>query len=69
MTSQEKKLALLTELAKLPPHELAKLQVSIERRKAQEIAKTEISLKKKMAKQNLASHYGIPLGTPLNPSR
>lgn len=39
MSDNDKKLQLLTELAKLPPHELAKLQITIERRRAREMAK------------------------------
>lgn len=39
MSNDDKKLQLLTELAKLPPHELAKLQITIERRRAREMAK------------------------------
>ncbi len=73
MTYQDKKLNLLTEIAKLPPQELAKVMVMAERLRVRALAKTNATkkydLKKTKVDQNMASHYGIQIGTPLNPKR
>lgn len=91
MTALNKKLDLLTELAKLSPSALAAVKVmaehlrdvekmspqefstlliKMERARIQVLAKSEPDrLRKSAGKKTWGEHYGLPLGSPLNPVR